>query len=508
MCALLASGCVARAAPATTATPDVGAAAATPRGGAASGTGSGTGSGTLSDGEMQVLLRRAVCWLDDATRARSCLPPGADALDAIGALGRSGDARVLWPLIDLLWVDVGWRADVLAALTRLTGESLPDARAWSTFAATRWRAGVPPGYASWKAGLLALTGAPEQTPTFAQLLTPLQTTERTEADTALLARLVWTGVQPNASRPLTDPPHVERERQLYLAEGDVVYGVVAGGPGGPAARAYPERVVAWHGVVHDTLGDVPLVLAHCLPCGGAAVFDRREPGGGDRRFGTAGLAFEGRTLVFEEGTLALWDAISGARVAPGAGGAQPLIGRPVPMVVTSWADWAARHPETTVLTLDTGVVRDYASGAAVREALATREPRFTAQAGSALASSALGGKEAVLGVLVGSEARAYPLALLARRRMVQEQVGGRGVLVLNEGVGRAAAAYEVGTLRFTGVEGSGREFFAIDERGERWAMREHALVHTVHSGELPALPRLQAYWFAWWGLHPRSTALE
>ncbi len=482
---------MARTAPAPTSTPDASTAAATR---------SGAASSPLPDAELRALLQRAVCWLDEPAHARTCLPPNAGGLDAIGALGRAGDARAIWPLVDLLWVDVGWRADVLAALTRLTGEALPDARAWSTFAATRWRAGTPPGYAAWKAALLALTSTPEQAPTFAQLLARL---DAAEADAALLGRLVWTGVQPNASRPLTDPPHVERERQRYLADGDVVYGVVVG----EEARAYPERIVAWHGVVHDTLGATPIVLAHCLPCGGAAVYGYPANSSERPRAGTAGLALDGRSLLFEEGSLALWDALSGARVAPGAEASAPLKAR-VPVFVTTWADWAARHPETTVLTLDTGVVRDYASGAAVRDELATREPRFSALPGGALAGNAPPGKEPVLGVLAGSEARAYPLALLARRRMVQEQLGGRGVLVLNEGAGLAAAAYDIGALRFTGVEGSGRDFFAIDEGGEHWAMREHALVHTVHGGELPALPRLQAYWFAWWGLHPQSTVLE
>ncbi|MBM4415676.1 MAG: DUF3179 domain-containing protein, partial [Chloroflexi bacterium] len=426
--------------------------------------------------------------------ARSCLPPSADALDAIGALGRSGDARVIWPLVDLLWVDVGWGDAVRAALTRLTGESLPDARAWSTFAAARTRAPALPGYAAWKAGLLALTATPKQTPTFAQLLEPLQD----DAHSGLLERLTWTGVQPNASRPLAAPPHVEREHQRYLADGDVVYGVVVGSE----ARAYPERVVAWHGVVHDTIGEAPIVLAHCLSCGGAAAFRRAD--GDPRLYGTAGLALWGRTLLFDSRAHALWDALSGRRWGQvGADDQQPQLGTPLALFVTSWADWAARHPETTVLTLDTGVVRDYASGGAVRDELTLREPRFPAPAPGPLAA-----KEPVLGIVAGRETRAYPLALLARRRLVQEQVDGRGVLLLNEGAGLAAAAYEVGALRFTGVEGSGRKFFAIDEHNQRWAMREHALVHTVHGGELPALPRLQAYWFAWRGLHPDSTVAE
>jgi hypothetical protein len=43
----------------------------------------------------------------------------------------------------------------------------------------------------------------------------------------------------------------------------------------------------------------------------------------------------------------------------------------LPVVTTTWAEWKRAHPETTVLSLDTGYKRDYSEGAAYRQYFAT-----------------------------------------------------------------------------------------------------------------------------------------
>ena len=52
----------------------------------------------LEGADLDTLLRTAVCWHDDATIAASCLPPDAQVVDAIGAMARSGDPRLVAPL--------------------------------------------------------------------------------------------------------------------------------------------------------------------------------------------------------------------------------------------------------------------------------------------------------------------------------------------------------------------------------------------------------------------------
>ena len=50
------------------------------------------------------------------------------------------------------------------------------------------------------------------------------------------------------------------------------------------------------------------------------------------------------------------------------------------MVTTTWGEWRARHPETTVLSLETGQQRDYSEGAAYRDYFSTDQLMFQVQA--------------------------------------------------------------------------------------------------------------------------------
>ncbi len=59
----------------------------------------------------------------------------------------------------------------------------------------------------------------------------------------------------------------------------------------------------------------------------------------------------------------------------------PLVGRGIQLelrhiVTTTWGEWRRRHPETKVLSLDTGHDRDYGEGVAYRQYFATDELMF------------------------------------------------------------------------------------------------------------------------------------
>lgn len=461
----------------------------------ASATATSTASAPLPDAQVEALLRRAVCWYDDPALAMRCLPPGPDVLGAIEEMGRSGDARLVAPLIDMQAIALGWGPAIEAALVRLTG-ARPDAAsgagaAWAWYAWELAQATVPlpPGYPAWKARLLALTTTPQantsQTrPTFADLL---------RDDTAGLATLVWTGTQPNGVPPLTSPRTMRGRDARYLASGDVVYGVVAGGE----ARAYPQRIAAWHGVVNDTVGGTPVALAVCVPCGGAAAFERRLDGT-TLTFGNAALALGGRMLLFDETDHRLWDSTSGTVLARDT---RALAW--VPVVTTTWAAWLTANPGTSVLALETGFTRDYREGAATADDRASALPLYPVAASTSRDAPPL--REPVVGVVAGGEARAYPLSRVDQQRLITDTLGGTPVVVLSLGAGLGAGAYEAKGVTLTSIEGSGAAARAVDRGGGRWFIRPRALVSTLDGRELPAVRWWQGYWFAWLAAHPAST---
>ena len=94
--------------------------------------------------------------------------------------------------------------------------------------------------------------------------------------------LVDIGVEPDAVPPLDEPRTIDRTgverlnrqgRGKLLVPRDRVVGVRMGGE----ARAYPLRLLRWHEVVNDTVGNQPLLVTYCPLADSVVVFDRREP---------------------------------------------------------------------------------------------------------------------------------------------------------------------------------------------------------------------------------------
>lgn len=78
--------------------------------------------------------------------------------------------------------------------------------------------------------------------------------EHTENATIRLDEIRWGGVVRDGIPPLKNPKMISVGKATYLAESDVVFGVTLNGD----SRCYPKRILAWHEMFKDSIGDVPL----------------------------------------------------------------------------------------------------------------------------------------------------------------------------------------------------------------------------------------------------------
>jgi hypothetical protein len=145
--------------------------------------------------------------------------------------------------------------------------------------------------------------------------------------------------------PVTDPRFVAAGAARFLTDADQVFGLRIGAD----ARAYPHRLVAGHTVLEDTVGGVPVVCVLTAANKGMAVYDRRGPDGTPYQFGTSGFAYHGNALLYDRGTLSLWAAEEGRPVVGKLVGTNVKL-TPHPVIVTTWGDWRAAHPDTKVLS--------------------------------------------------------------------------------------------------------------------------------------------------------------
>lgn len=302
--------------------------------------------------------------------------------------------------------------------------------------------------------------------------------------TIRLDEVRWGGVKRDGIPPLRNPKMIPAAEADYLEDGNVIFAVSVNGD----TRAYPKRILGWHEMFVDVVGGESVCGVYCTLCGTVILYKTTHKGF-NFQLGTSGFLFRSNKLMYDRGTLSLWNTLWGRPVVG------PLVGKDIELerlsvVTTTWGEWRKRHPETTVLSLDTGYKRDYTEGTTYKDYFATDKLMF----GVPKRDRRLKNKAEVLALTFPKHAD-KPLAIsakfLTKHPVYQDKMGDLSIVVLTDPSG-ANRVYERGELGFISVDG----VKAIDEKGGIWEVGEHGL--TSQSGTvLRRLPAHRSFWFAW-----------
>ncbi|MBI2840981.1 MAG: DUF3179 domain-containing protein [Acidobacteria bacterium] len=314
-----------------------------------------------------------------------------------------------------------------------------------------------------------------------------------------LDQVDWGGVIVNGIPPLDHPRTAPSREASYLKDSNIVFGLELNGD----ARAYPRRIIAWHELVRDRLGGIEITLVYCTLCGTVIPYSS-EVGGVVRRFGTSGLLYRSNKLMFDEETNSLWSTFEGKPVI-GALAGSGLVLPTHPLVTTSWGEWRAEHPSTSVLTLDTGFKRDYSEGAAYRDYFSTDRLMFQVFG----RDDRLGNKDEVLVLEPGPSSTSRPLAIAVRflesHPIYHTQLSGRDLVIVTS-AGGANRVYDSGSIRFVRRVSDGS---IVDANGIPWRVNESELVSTeLPPRILPRVPAHRAFWFGWRAQHPDTELIR
>ena len=311
----------------------------------------------------------------------------------------------------------------------------------------------------------------------------------------------WGGVLVNGIPPLIYPNHFAASEARYLKDSHIVFGLAVKGE----ARAYPRRILAWHEMARDRIQGVELTIVYCTLCGTVIPYES-EVEGELLHFGTSGFLYRSNKLMFDEESMSLWSSLEGKPVIGSRVGSHLQL-RSLPVVTTTWGEWKAQHPDTTVLSLETGHQRDYSEGAAYRAYFSTDRLMFPVSK----KDRRLKNKQEVLVMLLDSSAKegaVVPLAIstrfLKKHPLYHGQAAGQGFVVITSAKG-ANRVYS-GTEQFVRRLGSSR---VEDARGRIWKLTEDALV--LEEDPRTSLPRLsaqRAFWFGWFAQFPDTLLIK
>ena len=413
---------------------------------------------------------------------------GADRTDAIQALAERGDPDMAATLI----LSVRYRNDdkqaVLAAFRAITGS---DAESW--FDAMLWQEAHPEitPHPSYRAIKLALFKRID--PAFMRFLGDAR--GRRENLRIRLEEITWGGVRVDGIPSLDNPEHVTAAEAGYLKPDDLVFGVAINGD----VRAYPLRIMGWHEMFNEVIGGVPVALAYCTLCGSGILFETRVP---PREapfvFGSSGFLYRSNKLMFDRQTDSLWNQFTGKPVSgPLWDSGITLKIRPV--TITTWEQWRGRHPDTTVLSLDTGHRRDYGSGVVYNRYFSSPGLMFPAIVGN---EDRIKRKDYVFGIRAAAGAKAWPLTAFKDGAVINDVVGLTNVVLIGDAASRTVRAYERGEHQFKSAPGPG-QLAAVDGT---WRITE---THLGGPGgqRYGRIAGHVAYWFAWDGYLGNASAL-
>ncbi len=310
-----------------------------------------------------------------------------------------------------------------------------------------------------------------------------------------LDEILWGGVVQDGIPPLRYPKLIAPPFADYLHDDDVVFGIVING----IAKAYPQRILAWHEMFIDNFGDTDIAGVYCTLCGTVIAYNLVH-NGIRHDLGTSGFLYRSNKLMYDKETQSLWSTIEG----------RPVVGKLVgsdiklesyPVVTTTWGHWKSDHPYSQVLSLPSKYHRDYSEGAAYKRYFGTDELMFPVPN----TDNRLRNKDEVF-IIRSPGYESDPVAIsvnhFKKNRIKMLDIDDLSVVVVSDD-SKALRAYSAHGVRFKKKKGD----VVIDEEKVTWEINDDFLVSS-EGVKLERLPAHRIFWFAWVNAYPDTRLVK
>jgi len=289
------------------------------------------------------------------------------------------------------------------------------------------------------------------------------------------------------------------------------------------ARAYPLQILTWHEIVNDVVGGMPVTITFCPLCNTAIAYDRTLDGA-VYDFGTSGLLRDSNLVMWDRQTETLWQQFTGEAIVGDLAG--KTLER-LPALIVSYGEFKASYPTgSMVLSRDTGKQRPYGTNPYAGYDDANQNPFLF----NGPVDTRLPPKERVVTVRQNGQYVAYPYSSLHTKRVVNDTVGGRAIVVVwksgtlsaldkneiadSRDIG-ATAVYEATldgrTLTFMpppdAMPEPGAAAFRDAETGSNWNLTGKAVSGPLTGKQLTPIIHGDEFWFVWAAFLP-TTAIR
>ena len=285
----------------------------------------------------------------------------------------------------------------------------------------------------------------------------------------------------------------------FLQGSDLVIGLEINGD----VRAYPLKILVWHEIVNDAVGGTPVAVTYCPLCFTSQVFNRTVDGH-VVEFGTSGKLYNSNLVMYDRASESLWSqAMAKGIVGKHAG--KDL--ERVSFDVAAWNEWKKLHPESKVLSTDTGFGRPY--GVDPYGNYYT-EPDILFPVSHK--DDRLEPKEIVIGQEDNENHKAYLISDIENRKVVNDVIGNEQIAlvslepfmvrVFDRSIQLESSSTGVTILQ---LEYESSSNLLVDkETGTKWNFDGKAVEESMKGISLMRLPLDEGFWFSWVAFHPHT----
>lgn len=320
-----------------------------------------------------------------------------------------------------------------------------------------------------------------------------------------LDKIVSGGPSKDGIPSIDEPKFIKPNEVNFLSESDMVVGVEQGG----VAKVYALKILVWHEIVNDWFGDIPLVVTYCPLCYSSITYIR-ELDGSAVEFGTSGRLYKNDLVMYDRQSGKnqltplgadltnagnLWSQMLGQAIV-GERAGQKLV--KVPTFVMEWRDWKRIHPDTLVLSTDTGYSRAYGSDP-YSDYYTRRGTLFPLEN----RDERLFEKEVILGIEYDEKYKGYPIKAIDEKKVLNDVFQNRSIVFLRVG-NKAAVAFEsdVKRQRLTFEHKNGQ--FVDKETQSVWNELGRAIAGPLEGTVMERAQAHVAFWFAWADFYPET----
>jgi hypothetical protein len=151
---------------------------------------------------------------------------------------------------------------------------------------------------------------------------------------------------------IDEPVYVSVEKaDEWIEDNELILAIIYKG----VKRVYPLQILVWHEIVNDVIADDPILITYCPLCGSGIAYERKI-NGEEVEFGTSGKLYNSNLVMYDRKTDTYWSQIDGLAIVGELTGMKL---KAVSIDTTVWRDWKKAHPDSEVLSQDTGYLRNY-----------------------------------------------------------------------------------------------------------------------------------------------------